>query len=272
MITSIYGDQHSKAANSQRVNGSAQKRILTIVPAHHLKSDVAVFNPKFPLTRKYKINPADVGIKSDMPYDISKEEKAELIEKVLESYELAQKNLKWGNIARIGYASNIGLSDGTWHLSSNFNNTRNDISSICGERSAIMQAFNDKLKSIPLEELENNPNYKKTDNYGFHVNYVAMSNNKELGTDRNAGAPCTDCLSWFNTNRFFDNETKIVTLVKNDDTGSFDLCLRNLVEMLPYRMETDSVNTSNKDLEELPFEYTDSAKNSIEEKIGRAHV
>ena len=166
--------------------------------------------PAVKLTEKYNINPSEVKVVSDKNIKISDTEKALLIEKVIEAHELALKNYNYGNISRAAYASNIGLSNGMWHLATNFNNTRNEISAICGERSAIVGAYNDLLKTSSLQDSVSKP-------INFKVKYIAMSSYKNLGEDKNSAYPCADCLSWFNTTRYFDNNTTVVSLEKNEN-------------------------------------------------------
>ncbi len=101
---------------------------------------------EYPLTKKYKLNPDEIEIRSKEPLHIDKKQKAIFIEKLLEAHELAKQNVSMGNLVGLGFASNMCLADDSWHLATNFNNTRNDISSICGERSAVIVAYNDFLK------------------------------------------------------------------------------------------------------------------------------
>lgn len=210
-----------------------------------------------PLTKKYGIDTKTVQVVSSKPVNISDEEKDMLIEKILEAHELAQKNYNWGNIAKAGYATNIGLTNGMWHSATNFNNTRNEISAICGERNAILGAYNDILRTKSIE----NPQQKPLD---FHIKYIAMSSYKPIGTDKNASASCSDCLSWFNTTRYFDDDTLIAVLEKNQQTSNLELKLINLNEYLPYRNEINTA--SSVEIERLQIKTTSAAAQAIKEK------
>lgn len=193
----------------------------------------------YPLIKKYKLNPDEIEIKSNDSIYIDKEQKALFIEKLLEAHELAKKNVNMGNLVGLGFASNMCLADDTWHLATNFNNTRNDISSICGERSAVIVAYNDFLKKA----LEEKTGETTSD---FRVKYIAMSSAKPLGEDKNASSPCADCLSWFNTTKHFDDDAKIVFFTKDKKENKMYLEFRTLKEILPMRGrdEIDSMPNS----------------------------
>ena len=213
------------------------------------------------IINKYALKPDDIEIKSIAPINITNEQKAIFIEKILEAHELAKKNVDTGNITGLGFATNICLSDDSWHLATNFNNTRNDISSICGERSAVIVAYNDFLKKLLRSPFGN---LKQND---FKVKYLAMSSAKELGRDNNASSPCADCLSWLNTTKFFDDDTKIVFLTKDEQNEKFYLEFRTLKEILPMRGKdaVDSIfNTENSTLDS--FVISKDAKRIMEEK------
>ena len=213
--------------------------------------------PAAKLTEKYNINPSEVNVVSDKNIKISDTEKALLIEKVIEAHELALKNYNYGNISKVGYASNIGLSNGMWHLATNFNNTRNEISAICGERAAIVGAYNDLLKTSLLQDSVSKP-------INFKVKYIAMSSYKNLGEDKNSAYPCADCLSWLNTSRYFDNNTTIVSLEKNENTGKYTLNLNSIEQYLPYR--NDVVNVIDKPYDKLDIDFSQSGLISAKQK------
>lgn len=215
---------------------------------------------EFPLTEKYGLNIADIEVKASNPISISDKQKAVFVEKLLEAHELAKKNVETGNIAQVGFSSNLCLADNSWHLATNFNNTRNDISSICGERSAIIVAFNDFLKN-----LINKGDTKSTQN-DFKVKYLAMSTAKNIGEDSNASLPCADCLSWLNTARFLDDNTKIVFFGKDKETNKLSLEFKTLKEALPMRGIDLIDSKADIELDEMPFVFSDDAKRIADEK------
>ncbi len=215
---------------------------------------------EFPLIEKYGLNIDEIGVKSVNPVDINRKQKAIFIERLLEAHELAKKNVETGNIVQLGYATNLCLCDDTWHLATNFNNTRNDISCLCGERSAVIVAYNDFLKNL----IKNNDvNYKQED---FKIKYLAMSSAKNIGEDYNASAPCADCLSWLNTNRFFDDKTKVVFFVKDEKSSKLFLEFKTLKELLPMREIDLTTSKTDARLEKLPFIFSDEAKKIIDKK------
>lgn len=213
----------------------------------------------YPLTKKYGLNLDDIEIKSINPISINRKQKAIFVEKLLEAHELAKKNVETGNIVQLGFASNLCLSDNTWHLATNFNNTRNDVSSICGERSAIIVAYNDFLKQL----IKNDDNLLKQDD--FKIKYLAMSSAKNIGEDSNASAPCADCLSWLNTTRFLDDETKIIFFTKDNQSNKLLLEFKTLKEILPMRGIDLIDSKADIELNEMPFVYSDDAKRILDE-------
>ena len=220
-------------------------------------NNVINFRAKKPktLAEKYNINVAKLPVIKDKSIDITPEEKALLVEKLLEAHELAKKNFNYGNIARAGFGTNIGLRNGMWHCATNFNNTRNDLSSLCGERNAILGSYNDLLKSKEVE----NPDKKPLD---FDIKYIAMSSHKPIGTDRNSASSCAECLCWFNTNRYFFDDTIIANFdIKNDKLA---LKLTPLIEYLPMRNEINTV--PNQDVTQLPIKLSKNALKSIRQK------
>ncbi len=144
-----------------------------------------------------------------------------------------------------------------WHLATNFNNTRNEISAICGERAAIVGAYNDLLKTSSLQDSVSNP-------INFKVKYIAMSSYKNLGEDKNSASPCADCLSWLNTSRYFDNNTTIVSLEKNENSGKYTLNLNSIEQYLPYR--NDVVNVIDKPYDKLDIKFSQSGLISAQQK------
>ncbi len=212
-----------------------QGKKQTAINGHDKNQEKDVFVKNTPrkeyksLTEKYGLNPSEIGVKAATPFYITDKQKALFVEKLLEAHELAKKNVETGNMVKLGFSTNMCLSDDTWHLATNFNNTRNDISSICGERSAVIVAYNDFLKN-----LIKTGDTKLTQN-DFKIKYLVMSSAKELGKDRNASSPCADCLSWLNTTKFFDDDTKIIYLTSDENTNKYSLEIKTLKELLPMR-------------------------------------
>lgn len=227
--------------------------------------DVVAFSGIGRLLSKYKINPAEIPVVSTSDITIGLKEKTELIQRILEAHEHAAKNRLTGNIAGAGYATNMGLSNGLWTLATNFNNTRNEISAVCGERSSTLGLFNKWLRSLSLSRLQKDAGYRDLSQQGsaFKVRYLAMSSFKEIGTDKNAASPCTDCLSWLNTERFFDDSTRIVSLEK-DAEGQLCLKMRTVKESLPYRHEKESLIKGTQTLNELGYAITPKALEVME--------
>ncbi len=199
------------------------------------------------LVKKYGINPEKIRflLSGDVFLDVN--QKAVIIEKLLEAKELAFLNLKKGNITRRAFGANIYcVSDSSsfWSIGTNFNNTRNDISSICAERSAIVNAYNNFLKQ----------NIKE-----FKIKYIAMAQAVELSEIKDSIIPCEDCLSWFNTERFLDDNTVVFTFERQEE----ELIVKSikLKELLPFK----GVLTSNILAKDVIYsKKADELKNKID--------
>ena len=174
------------------------------------------------LFEKYNINLGEISSTIKCDENLKKS----LVYHLLSCYELARKNLLKGNLTASSYACGIVLSDNTVHFGVNFNHTRNEISSICAEREAILETFNSKVN-----EFDPDKNLK----FDYEIKYILMSTyTKEGKFWADKMAPCADCLSWFNTGVNLSKETKICFL-KKDDKGNVVLNIEPLENLLPLR-------------------------------------
>ena len=174
------------------------------------------------LFEKYGLDPDKVSVLGNC----SNEDKASLVYYLLLCYELARKNLLKGNLTASSYATALVLADKSVHFGINFNQTRNEISSICSEREAILEAFKSKVKEFE-------PNSNRSFNY--EIKYILMSSyTKEGRFWADKISPCADCLSWFNTGVNLSSETKICALKKNEK-GEVYLDIKPLEKFLPLR-------------------------------------
>lgn len=164
------------------------------------------------LFKKYNITPKN-----------NTKEEEKLICLLLYAYELAYKNSLKGSLTSSSYAAGVVLEDDSAYFGVNFNNTRNEISSMCAERMAILSAFNNKIK-------EYNPKEK----FDYKIKYILMFHfQKENVFWTDKITPCADCLSWFNTGKNLSADTKIVSLKKNEEGIYLDI--QPLENFLPLR-------------------------------------
>lgn len=191
------------------------------------------------LFKKYGIDVFKIPFVSEVDFEIETSEKVVILQKLLEAHELALINVKAGNITGRGFATNVCTYDGYWSIGTNFNNTRNDISSICGERSAILTAYNDALIRFSKSE---------SDDFVFKIKYLCMAQSINIENMTKTAVPCEDCLSWLNTNRYFDDNTTIFSFEKNDELGVFVRATK-LCELLPYKdFVTSNIYSVNKEI------------------------
>ena len=191
----------------------------------------------------------DISFVADFDLELTQIDKTLIIDKLLEAHNLAKINVKAGNITKRGFATNVCDFENNWSLGTNFNNTRNDISSICGERSAILSAYNNAL----IRHIKT-PDKK----FEFKIKYLCMASSMDFSELKDMVIPCEDCLSWLNTNRYFDDSTLIFTFSKLDEKVVINAI--KLAELLPYK----HILTSQHYSEKKEINYSKKAKYSIE--------
>ena len=203
----------------------------------------------FSLIEKYEINTLNMPVISNSGLDLSIGEKTLIIEKLLEAHELAVANVKAGNITTRGFATNVCTTDGYWSIGTNFNNTRNDISSVCGERSAILASYNSALLR-----------YQKTGGeFNFKIKYLCMAQSDDIYKTVKPAVPCEDCLSWLNTNKYFDENTTIYSFTTNEN-GSLSLKATKPDDLLPCKNQILTREFS----KDKHFKYSSNAMKSME--------
>ena len=185
--------------------------------------------------KKYNLDPDKIKIVGECDFCGNYDKKAFVLENLIYLYELAEKNYFGGNITKTPYAAGVILDDWSIHFGVNYNATRNETSSICAERSAILQAFNDKI-----QEYEINDNKRSS----IKIQYILMSSYKnEFSFANEKMTPCADCLSWFNTGYNLSNKSAVVSLQK-DELGEVFILVQKLDEFLPLRnMEFFNIDT-----------------------------
>ena len=115
--------------------------------------------------KKYNLDPDKIKVVGECDFCGNYDKKAFVLENLIYLYELAKKNYFGGNITKTPYAAGVILDDWSIHFGVNYNATRNETSSICAERSAILQAFNDKI-----QEYEINDNKR----FSIKIQYILM--------------------------------------------------------------------------------------------------
>jgi len=173
---------------------------------------------------KYGMNILNTPFVSDDDIELGLGERYIVVEKLLEAHEFAKINVQAGNITGRGFATNVCTTDRAWSLGTNFNNTRNDISSICGERSAILASYNEALLRYSRR-----PKGK----FDFKIKYLCMASNINLEEITEMIAPCEDCMSWLNTNRYFNFNTLVFSFERIK--GELVVRASRLASFLPYK-------------------------------------
>lgn len=201
------------------------------------------------LINAQEVDITQIPVVSDDALELEADIKSEIFYRLLEAHKLAKINVQMGNITNRGFATYACTNKNVWSLGTNFNNTRNDISSVCGERSAILSAYNHALVSY----MKNPQN-----GFDFKIKYLCMSSNIDINEYYDFIVPCEDCLSWLNTNRCFDEDTTIFSFVRKED-GILKISATKLVKLLPYR----TVKTSNFYCADKKIKITKFANDSL---------
>ncbi|GEM_PF-3208350 len=226
------------------------------------------------LLTKYNIDPRNITVVSQSSYltndnlnEITDKKELFLV-KLLKAHEHALKNRRLGTslFSNRQYSTSMQLeltqgdrSNTFWVLGGNFEMNISEL--ICGERGCMTIAVNEAVDRLEKEFVDNLP---ETANIGdmLRVKRLVMTSSKELGEDKSAWQPCSDCYGWMGTERFFNLDTQILSLGK-DAEGKFTLEVRTLRDLLTMQGK-QVVSFTNDHLESLPIEYSQSAKEIAE--------
>ena len=170
--------------------------------------------------KKYNIDPSKISIKGEL---IDVNDKEEVICNLLYIFELSKNNFKKGSITLSSYAAAIVTDDNSVYFGVNLNNTRNEISSVCAERSALIETFTNKVKE-----------FDEAAKFDYKIKYILMNNyidDNSFWSEKIT--PCADCLAWFNTGAHMRQDTKIISL-KKDENGIY-IDVQPLASFLPLR-------------------------------------
>ena len=172
------------------------------------------------LFKKYNISPSEILIRGEL---IDIKDKEDVIYNLLYIFELAKNNFKKGLITLSSYAAAVILDDNSVYYGVNLNNTRNEISSVCAERSALIETFTKKVEE-----------YGTTGKFNHKIKYILMNNyidDNSFWSEKIT--PCADCLAWFNTGSHIAKDTKLIYLKKENE--KLYLNVQNLASFLPLR-------------------------------------
>lgn len=241
---------------------------MKIDPIQNQAGLVRFGNNKVSLSQ-YGIDPKDVLISNQSKYlndfDLheASHKKEEFLTKLIQAHEHALKcrKLKGSEFSNRQYAThmelelNVGSTKKSfWVLAGNFEMNISEL--ICGERGGMTIGINKAIKMLPKNWVDSLPDNVNIENM-LKVKRLLMTSSKPLGDDKSAWQPCSDCYAWMGTNRFFKPETQIWSLFKNQDS-KLVLEGRTLRDLLP-RQDVQTVSMSDKPIETLNIEYSDTA-------------
>jgi cytidine deaminase len=209
------------------------------------------------LLNRYGVNPDNVVI---VPQGVILPNKTELLVQYLRAHEHARKNQLLGNFSNRFKASAIQLEDGSWQMGANMEQSRDNI--FCGERSAMVTAWNQFLSKTPLASLEESRSLSGIQAQQ-KVRWLVMAS--EVLGDTEAGMPCSECQSWMALQRYFSPETRIATLRKDPSSGGLYLFIRTMREMLPLAGQ-QTVSQTDLPIDKLPVFSTAKATAAMRAK------
>ena len=216
-------------------------------------SPPVLFGAKKALYEKYGINPDELTVAG--PSGINLPDTRYMLERLLETHEHALKNKALGNLSGRHYSSTILLENGTTGLATNIENSK-DVGVLCGERSALVNAWNTALQKLSLKKVVASQN-KSPEQNGLKVKMMFMSGSSELG-DPMVGNPCAECQSWMSTDRYFSPDTLIATLKKDPETGRFSILVRKLSQLMPFAGKQQP-SLTDKAIADLPVRVSEKA-------------
>ncbi len=177
------------------------------------------------LFKKYDVQPDKIRVAGELK---NKSDKEILIYYLIKGFEFARNNSKAGNITASSYCAAAVFDNYEACFGVNLNNTRNEISSICAERSALIAAYNKKIENF------------KSGNNGFKINYILINSYKKDGQFwADKITPCADCLAWLNVDSMLSSECRVVSLKK--ENGELYIDILPLASFLPLRNEVHKI-------------------------------
>lgn len=213
------------------------------------------------LFRKYSIRPDKVPVISSSGAKLAAP-KPLVIQKALESYQLALKNKIVGNHTQDYRATSLMLNNGLWQSGTNVELDRE--CTFCGERSALVAAKTEALEKLSLNRLQKmNEAQLQQVRDGMKARMLVMATS-DL---EDYAEVCADCESWMTSPEYFTPQTQFVSLRK-DGEGRFTLSLQQLKERLPeWRRCYESVQVNQGlSIEALPVQVSRQAQQVMVQK------
>jgi len=264
-------------ATLRRVEDSTRKTSREIVGGFSVEIDNVSdgIEAEKSLLAKYNIDPAKVFIVNASSHlkleDINEIERDKelCLVKLLKAHEHSLKNRKLGTsyFSNRQYSTSMQLElshndkkEVFWTLAGNFEINISEL--ICGERGNMTVALNRAIESLDKELVDGLP---ESANIGdmLNVKRLAMSSSKDLGQDKSAWQPCSDCYGWMGEVRFFTPDTQILSF-SSDEKNNLTVEVRTLRDLLPMQNKYLASMTEGM-IQNLPVEYSEEALRVIED-------
>ncbi len=236
----------------------------TAIPSlRQLPQDTIQFQGQSALHKKYGIDPNKLTVRpSGTQLPVSKRV---LLTKLLEAHEHALKNQALGNFSNRYFSTHMLFTDGRWALGTNMELSRDD-NLLCGERSAIINGWNQWLQKIPLSSL-----LKQQATTPTQARLLVMSGAGPI-TDPVFGSPCSECQSWLSSQKYIHPDTQIVVLRQDPQTQKSYLWVRPMKDLLPLLPEHQPSQTG-APIEQLTLQISEKAQAVLKhQKIDPLHM
>lgn len=195
---------------------------------------------------------ADKATPKNSTPTVTTEEKRDWLAQYLKTLTLAQSYQQVGNLKGDYYATACEIGNAntsTWGQGVNIVLSNSQV--LCSERASVTDAFTENVSSGVTNSSASTFNPQRKPKVKTMI--LSTVNLAEELT------PCSDCMSWLNTNTYFDPNTRIVNLIQDATTQQPQLWVRTLRDILPmWGQQKPSI--SYRMLESLPIQLSSTAQ------------
>jgi cytidine deaminase len=221
----------------------------------------ALFDPKLRLFSLYKLYPDNVKVAESPSVKLT--DKDTVLAKALEAHQLSLKNKILGNYSDDYRATSIQLENGLWSTATNLEMFPAEYS-LCGERSAVVTAWNKALQRLDLDHLKTlSKEELQGVREGLKVKRVVMTSSGNSDFIQT----CSECENWMTSQRYFSPKTQIIAL-QPENNGTFTLNAHSLRDRFPLR-ETQQPSLQSdlsQPISALKIEATENARAALHER------
>lgn len=184
---------------------------------------------------------------------------AEILRRVTDARQHAMKNQALGNLSGRYFAGNV-LCNGVWSVASNLELAGD--CTFCGERSAVIMAWNQAMSKIPMAKLHDAA-YLEQLRQQLKIRMIVIDAAHTRLGETSGTIACCECQSWFGTEKYFSPATWIVG-VRREAGGPYAIYARQVRDLFPHR-ELQRVSQSAVVAHELVCDISPEAEQRMSE-------